>query len=85
MPHGAHYVVPAAQPVALTPGQQAPLPVHVQPAPAPQPVVISAEDVRQLQDMFPTLEVDVIKTILESERGNKDRAVNALLQMTADS
>ena len=59
-------------------------PVHVdrsQNPPLP-PAVISDEDVSQLRDMFPSIEVDVIRTLLENERGNRDRAVNLLLQMS---
>ena len=46
--------------------------------------MISSDDLKQLQEMFPSVDVDVIKTILENERGNKDRAVNALLQVAVD-
>ena len=47
-------------------------------------VVITPEDIKQLQDMFPNVEEQVIRTILETERGNKERAVNRLVQMNTD-
>jgi toll-interacting protein len=59
-------------------------PVHVdrsQNAPLP-PVPVSEEDVNNLRDMFPSIDVDVIRTLLENERGNRDRVVNLLLQMS---
>lgn len=59
-------------------------PVHVdrsQNPPLP-PVAVSDEDVSILRDMFPSIDVDVIKTLLENEHGNRDRVVNLLLQMS---
>lgn len=68
-------------------------PVYVQPGVPPtaqhlqqqQQVVINEEDVKQVQEMFPNIEIDVIKAIMETERGNKDRTINSLLQLTNDS
>lgn len=59
-------------------------PVHVdrsQNPPLP-PVAIPDQDVSQLRDMFPSIDVDVIRTLLENERGNRDVVVNLLLQMS---
>ena len=70
-------------PVVLTQGTNLP-PVYVdrnQGPPAP-PVVISEEDINQLRDMFPSVDVEVIKTLLDNERGNKDRVINQLLSLT---
>lgn len=53
--------------------------------PQPQPIVISDEDVTQVHEMFPNIDVDVIKAIMETQRGNKDRTINSLLQMTSDA
>lgn len=71
-----------------------PTPIYVQPGVPPtaqhhqqqqQQVVINEEDVKQVQEMFPNIEIDVIKAIMETERGNKDRTINSLLQLTNDS
>jgi len=66
-------------PVSLTPGATLP-PVYA--APTPPPVEIKDEDVNQLRDMFPSVDTEVIRTLLETERGNKDRVINHLLQMS---
>jgi len=49
--------------------------------PNPQSIVISNDDVKDLQEMFPNIDVEVIKTILENQRGNKVRAINNLIRM----
>ncbi|CAG2115808.1 unnamed protein product [Medioppia subpectinata] len=66
--------------------------VYVQPGPPPtaaqalpQPIVISEEDVKLVSEMFPNVEIDVIKAIMETQRGNKDRTINSLLQMTSET
>jgi toll-interacting protein len=43
---------------------------------------VKEEDVKQLVEMFPTLEKDVIHSVLEASNGNVDSAVTNLLQMT---
>jgi len=53
-------------------------PASQQPA---QPVAISDEDVAVVKDMFPDVEVDVIKSVLEANRGDKDATINNLLSM----
>lgn len=40
------------------------------------------EDVKQLVEIFPTLEKDVIHSVLEASNGQVDSAVTNLLQMT---
>lgn len=43
---------------------------------------VKDEDVKQLSEMFPTLEKDVITSVLEASNGQVDSAVTNLLQMT---
>ena len=45
---------------------------------------VKEEDVKQLVEMFPTLEKDVIHSVLEASNGKVDTAVTSLLQMTAE-
>ena len=72
-----------------------PLPLSPSPSPPPPPVVcypgmqqatqrpqIKDEDVSRLQEMFPTLDTDVVRSVLEAHHGVPDSAVTALLQMT---
>ena len=42
---------------------------------------VSAEQVQQLQDMFPGLERDIILSVLQANHGDVDRALSALLQL----
>lgn len=81
------FVTQPPMPIGLTGSPSQPVgPVYtVQVAPPPAPLVINEDDVKLVHEMFPNLDVDVIRTILENERGNKDRAINNLLQMTSDS
>ncbi|KAF1770576.1 hypothetical protein GCK72_002395 [Caenorhabditis remanei] len=64
-----------------------PLQPEVQPepeaAPVPLPVEITEEDTKEIQEMFPTVDKEVIKCILEERRGDKEAAVSAILEMTA--
>lgn len=64
------------------------LPVYVQNQPMqqtvepPPPQPLSDEDVSNLMEMFPMVDKDVIKSIGEANRGNKEATINSLLQLT---
>uniref|UniRef100_A0A7E4VGV7 CUE domain-containing protein n=1 Tax=Panagrellus redivivus TaxID=6233 RepID=A0A7E4VGV7_PANRE len=48
---------------------------------APADVVIRDEDVVELASMFPDVEADVIRAILEEKRGDKQSAATALIEL----
>ena len=59
--------------------------VPMQPAPQPQQPLrprIREEDVTQLREMFPSLDEEVVRSVLEASNGQVDSAVTNLLQMT---
>ena len=41
----------------------------------------SEEDLKSIKELFPTFDEDVIKSILDLNRGNKEATIEALLQM----
>lgn len=56
-----------------------PLPHHHR----PQPPVIAPEDVAQLKEMFPAMDDEIIRSVLESCSGDKAAATSSLLELTA--
>lgn len=84
--------VPTVQPVVMVPnvaGGQA-VPIFVTPQPQVRPPAveeppaqpITDDDVKQVKEMFPNVDDEVIKSVLEVNRGNKQSTINSLLQMT---
>lgn len=51
--------------------------------PANNVIQIQESDIKSLHEMFPKIEIDVIKSVLYSERGNVDRAINNLLELNS--
>ncbi|KAK5984479.1 Toll-interacting protein [Trichostrongylus colubriformis] len=47
----------------------------------PISVEITAEDTKELEAMFPSVDKEVIRCVLEESRGDKDATVSALLEM----
>ncbi len=84
--------VPAApvmffpQPYAIAPQVYYPpmpyaMPQQVPPSRAAPRVQVRPEDVQNIKDMFPDMDEEVIRSVLEASGGNVDAALNHLLSM----
>jgi len=87
----AYTVGPAANPVMVYGGgRRQGHPVYsvpgavVQQVAQPAPPPISEDDVKQVSDLFPDTEEDVVRSVLEASGGNKERTVEALLSMQSE-
>lgn len=65
-----------AAPPGVAPGVVSPQATSPQP-----PAVLSEQELKQIEEMFPNIDKEVIKSVSEVNRGNKDGTVNSLLQM----
>lgn len=88
----ASYNYAAVQPVVMVPNASGgqPLPIFVTPQPVVRPPVveqppvqpITDDDVKQVKEIIPNVDDEVIRSVLEANRGNKQSTINSLLQMT---
>ncbi|XP_028139669.1 toll-interacting protein [Diabrotica virgifera virgifera] len=83
-------IYPPNQPIMVVPrtggGPVKPMAVYPVPAseapPNPAPIpILSESELKQIEEMFPNVEKEVIKTVFEANRGNKDSTINSLLQL----
>lgn len=65
-------------PVPSTMPQPIPYPQH---PPQPQGPLFTEDDVKVVKDMFPNIEEEVVRSVLEANGGNKDATINNLLGM----
>ncbi|CAF0828203.1 unnamed protein product [Rotaria sordida] len=72
------------QSAMMTEQQQQPIAEHSPSAvPKPPPPPYSLEDIRTIEEMFPTIDRRIIIDLLDQHHGNKDLVVNHLLQNIA--
>ena len=78
---GAFPVVMVPQPV---PGAQVTYPGGYGPGqPVPSQPQVSEADMQNLKDMFPSMDEEAIKSVLEASGGNVETATNNLLSMSS--
>lgn len=56
--------------------------IPVQQPPPPQMQPLNDEDISNLMEMFPNIDKEVIKSIGETNNGDKNATINSLLQLT---
>ncbi|KAG8190318.1 hypothetical protein JTE90_014424 [Oedothorax gibbosus] len=47
----------------------------------PPPPEFSEDDLRQIKEMFPNMEGDIVRAVFESNNGHKEHTINALLEL----
>ncbi|KAF5301461.1 hypothetical protein FQA39_LY02190 [Lamprigera yunnana] len=83
------YMYPMGPPIMVVPNVggsriPAPMTVYTTPSAAPQPqqpVILSEAELKQIKEMFPNIDTNVIKTVFEANRGDMNDTLNSLLRM----
>lgn len=60
------------------------VPVYQQPPPQQTGPAYTEQDVKDLKEIVPGLDEEVIKSVLDSQRGNKEASITALLRISSD-